>query len=602
MIHDGETLLWSWLHLSDIHFEHGDVAYRADQKLVLSRLRQDLPQAMDAAIRPQAVLVTGDIAFSGAVRSPSEYAEAAEYIARIREAIGHPVQVFTVPGNHDVQRTPDQASDVGALIAELRKGNLGAVDAAAADPAQEALLAGRFAHYSEFARQVEAIDANPIFWRHIVETPSGQRIHVLGVNSALLSNDNRDLRKLGVNRARIDSALADIEKDEIVLMLSHHPFAWLTRSDEQHLEQRADNDVHVHLHGHVHQAANFGTRHGTGLGRVTIVAGAVHGDQTTRKNETPVAHRYSIASLVEKRDLSIELRIHMRKWIGHWTRDADNERPDTYALIAVREAQQPAKPRRPAKKPERAAFNGIGLRASEVSGWLLPLRGAQCPELCPSADAESRDRALMSPTGALLAQQRGTILVVASVDHLGTSTMPWPSTFEIPADLTVIAVAESSAHDAVAVASSDSETFLIPLDRDTGEVGARLRLDNRPARFAAVDRGRVLLATWDGAVATCPAFTGIADVERLDCAALGGSTLVQAVGRDRVGDAVAFLLLISEDWQDISRLRRRNGRVSGIGVDLQARRPVVVGEAPTRTWRSMQRDSQIVSYDKWMGL
>mgnify|MGYP001157978278 FL=1 len=604
MIADGETLLWSWLHLSDIHFQHGDAAYRADQKLVLARLRRDLTrEAIPASVAPQAILVTGDIAFSGGMRSATEYEQAAAYLDTIRTSIGESVELLTVPGNHDVQRTSEPASDVGKLIAELRGGKEGTVDEAANDPAREVLLADRFAHYSGFARHAGAVDPDPICWHYVVNVDSGQRIHVLGVNSALLANDDKDVHKLRVVRARIDNALADVEDGEIVMMLSHHPFSWLAADDEKYLENRADNEVHIHLHGHVHQAANFGIRHGNGLGRITIVAGAVHGDRPNSPHETPVAHRYSIAALVEKPDTSVELRIHMRKWIGRWARDADNERPHTYGLLNVREAPQPAKPSTPATsatKPSRESFAGVALRASSASGWLLPVRGPKGPELCPSVDAGSRDVALMSPAGTLLAQQIGTTLSVASTDHFGTSTMPWPSTFELGAGDTVIAIAEAGAHDAVGVVSSDSGTRLVSLDRDTGELGAERRVDDRPARCAVVDRGRVLLATWDGAVATCPAFSGIANVERIDAVSRGGSTLVRAAGRDRAGGTAVFLLLTSQRWNDASLLRKRNGTVSAIGVDLQVPEPVVVGEALARTWRRMQKDSRVLTYDKWV--
>jgi predicted MPP superfamily phosphohydrolase len=601
VIAEDETLLWSWLHLSDIHFEHGDAAYRADQRLVLKRLQQDLTKyAIPASITPKAILVTGDIAFSGGMVSDTEFQQAADYLATIRTAIGAPVELLTVPGNHDVQRTSDLVSEAGRLITELRGRKRGKVDEAAQDPEQAALLVDRFAHYSEFARQAGAADPDPIFWHHIVNPDSGPRIHVLGVNSALLANDDKDQLKLGVVRARIDHALSDVDDDEIVMMLSHHPFSWLAAEDGEYLESRADNEVHVHLHGHVHQAANFGVRHGTGLGRVTIVAGAVHGDQPTKKRATSVAHRYSIAALIEKPDRSVELRVHMRKWIGRWTRDADNERPDTYALLTVREAPQIAESAKPAKPGLDESFDGIAIRASDKAEWLLPVRGHNGPELCPSVDADSRDRALMSPAGFLLAQQTGTTLSVASTDHLGTSTTQWPLPFELDVGATVIAIAEAGAHDAVIVVSSDLGTRLVSLDRDTGELGAERTVDERRARCAVVDKGRVLLATLDAAVATCPAFTGIVDVERLDAVSRGGSTLIQAIGRDRAGETAVFLILTSPRWKDISLLRKRDRPISAIGVDLLVAEPLVVGEALARTWRRKPKDAQVVTFDKWV--
>ena len=36
----------SWIHLSDLHFGHGDAHHRWDQQLVLDELSQDIPQAI----------------------------------------------------------------------------------------------------------------------------------------------------------------------------------------------------------------------------------------------------------------------------------------------------------------------------------------------------------------------------------------------------------------------------------------------------------------------------------------------------------------------------------------------------------------------------
>ena len=54
--------LFSWVHISDLHFGHGNAGTYADQRLVLDALRQDA--AKTAGQRgipvPDALLVTGD--------------------------------------------------------------------------------------------------------------------------------------------------------------------------------------------------------------------------------------------------------------------------------------------------------------------------------------------------------------------------------------------------------------------------------------------------------------------------------------------------------------------------------------------------------------
>src|SRR5580700_1451437 len=76
-----DETLFAWVHISDIHFGHGDAGHKWDQGLVLERLRLDLPAAMKlGAPRPDAILVTGDVAFSG---GPDEYAKADAWLREL---------------------------------------------------------------------------------------------------------------------------------------------------------------------------------------------------------------------------------------------------------------------------------------------------------------------------------------------------------------------------------------------------------------------------------------------------------------------------------------------------------------------------------------
>src|SRR5213078_2573084 len=107
----GGEVLFAWLHLSDIHVGHGDVEHGWDQKLVLEALRVDVARVLESGKVPQprAVLVTGDVAFSGATRKDDEYECASRCLDVVGEAAGLTRQdIFVIPGNHDVQRNVDQ--------------------------------------------------------------------------------------------------------------------------------------------------------------------------------------------------------------------------------------------------------------------------------------------------------------------------------------------------------------------------------------------------------------------------------------------------------------------------------------------------------------
>lgn len=100
------TPLYSWIHLSDIHFGQGDITTGIDQADVLQKLLQDITEFLPRTnITVQSVLVTGDIAFSGATKSRNEYKSAAIWLSSVAKAVKVTKKtIFVVPGNHDIQR------------------------------------------------------------------------------------------------------------------------------------------------------------------------------------------------------------------------------------------------------------------------------------------------------------------------------------------------------------------------------------------------------------------------------------------------------------------------------------------------------------------
>src|SRR6188768_2685834 len=97
----GERHLFSWLHLSDLHFGHGDRRYGWDQQKVLDNVRSDVEKALSWSElpRPQAIVVTGDIAFSGALVTADEYDRAESFLQGLLELLDiQRKDVYLVPG------------------------------------------------------------------------------------------------------------------------------------------------------------------------------------------------------------------------------------------------------------------------------------------------------------------------------------------------------------------------------------------------------------------------------------------------------------------------------------------------------------------------
>lgn len=314
--------LFRWIHLSDIHFGHGDAAHGWDQKLVIESLRRDIGAMLQKDSTPvDAILVTGDIAFSGNGRRNTEYTDARDRLLALGKEAGVGAErIFVVPGNHDVNRAADRDRSVQRLVEALRAGR-DKIDTALGESSDRAMLARRMSAYLEFAAGFApaCLDATPkppeerLYWTHRLSTKSGLKIRLIGLNTALLSADDQDQGKLYLGREQIARALLEppVEPGEVVMALSHHPFraSWL--GDEKDVDAWVRNNAHIHLSGHVHEPDTEQSRSGAGGLFVRINAGAAHGDQ--EHAGAPASHGYSFGAIGRDGDKAV-LRVWPRKW------------------------------------------------------------------------------------------------------------------------------------------------------------------------------------------------------------------------------------------------------------------------------------------------
>lgn len=348
--------LFRWIHISDIHMGHGDAAYGWDQRLVLDELKRDIARQIKSQPEPpvDAILVTGDIGNTGAGRRPSEYADAAAWLTGVGEAAGvGPDKIFVVPGNHDVDRGADKDPAVKDLVFAIREGKK-SLDDALANPAERAMLASRMQKYIEFARAFAPVGlADPLLWVHRMVARSGLAVRILGLNTALLAADDQDHGNLRAGMTQIGQALTDVNENELVLALGHHPLrgGWL--ADEAEIEPYIKRHVHALLTGHVHEADTEASRSGAGGSFLRLAAGSAHGDKMPKG--IPAGHGYSLGSVVRDDRGSASVRIAPRKWSAKnasFRPDIDNipeddrtfaEHPLPKTLVLPAAAAPPAK-------------------------------------------------------------------------------------------------------------------------------------------------------------------------------------------------------------------------------------------------------------------
>ena len=299
-----EEILFSWVHLSDLHALHGGAGERHDQHSVLRALTEDLKLAVEreGCPRPSALFFTGDIANRGGADA-REYEEAGKHLRELAEAAGCPGQIFVVPGNHDVRRSTDK---VGlAAVNQIRGGNED-VDGALADQGMRAILEGRLSGYLEVVRTLRPNFATIESWTETVPA-GGLSVRIVGLNTALLANDDNDRGKLRVGRGQLQHLDRAPRPQELVVVLSHHPATdgWL--ADEKSVGTRISMRAHVHLSGHTHeQDAIARLVAGAEHPHVAITAGATHGDDDQ--------HGYNFATIVHTGGGEVELRVYPRRW------------------------------------------------------------------------------------------------------------------------------------------------------------------------------------------------------------------------------------------------------------------------------------------------
>ncbi len=241
------------LHLSDIHFKEPD-CHNLDtdpEHPVRKALVNNIRDRVETLGSIDAILVSGDIAFKG---HPEEYNVAYEWLKGICDVSGcHPKSIFTVPGNHDVDRNAASEKDV------LRVRGL--IEASQSGPERDQRMhdtlldvsAGSelyvpMKNYNRFAASFDC-DLFPKrpFWIAELPLAPGWVLKMHGLTSTFLSGPEDDV-KGGLYLGAFQRSFSP-DDGVVHLVIQHHPPSWL--EDGEELEDSLDNCV-LHLMGHRH--------------------------------------------------------------------------------------------------------------------------------------------------------------------------------------------------------------------------------------------------------------------------------------------------------------------------------------------------------------
>ena len=289
------------MQLSDLNLRAQDsFAYDAALSGLLASNRLDdiLAAGLDC------IFCTGDVAQSG---KAEEYKLATEFFHRLSEMTRVPIErIFTVPGNHDVERARlSQAF-------RLSLPNAPAVDRFFSSEEDLSIGLRPLHNYIEFERQVFGRSWTPsIPYISSQFSVRGLTLAVVGFNTTWLARDDSQKGMLVLGHALIQKTLEKVSqsKPDIVIAVMHHPTSWLAKHERDLIQGVLSERASFVLHGHVRASGGYEITAspdecvtlGTGLG--------AHGDN----------HGRSLLTVnVTSDTFSIEPWVYEARGAGRW--------------------------------------------------------------------------------------------------------------------------------------------------------------------------------------------------------------------------------------------------------------------------------------------
>lgn len=294
------------LHLSDIHFRKSEIGTAQDPNV---HLRNELVRDVASQCRPlgppDAIIVSGDVAFAGAAE---EFAFATEWLRDLCSACGAPLtSVFVVPGNHDVVREQADRNLVQLIHRAVKASGDpdGEIARQMLDKDARRLLYESLDNYNAFALQFfcDLLPPDRTRATRDLALNDGSTLRLWGLNTAFVSSGH-DLP----GDLFVDQASFQVTRGEGVvnLVVAHHHLSWLrqARALEDHL-----NDVApVQIFGHVHT-----NRVDMNIDYMRLTASAANPDRREAGWE-PGYNLLELAVEGDEQARRLRIRAHVRVW------------------------------------------------------------------------------------------------------------------------------------------------------------------------------------------------------------------------------------------------------------------------------------------------
>ncbi len=306
--------IFSWLHLSDLHFGHGNAEVQADRRKILKEMASKIKE-LDGSV--DAIFITGDISSSS---KNEEFSEATNWLNDISGGLGITSDsIFIVPGNHDIDASEVEDNPNLRRLHNSVCDERDSVDDIFTNKLDSKLLATKFRNYFDFSSQfgkpkkTYPEDRPPFYWKHSINTSSGYKIRIFGLNTALISQRKEKKGQLFVGKSQLEILPTTKEKSKCVsIVLSHHPLTWLSSKDENTCKNAIRNSSHIHVHGHEHRVEVALTQYSSGGKHIKISSPAGHDGQID-DDVTIHEHGYQICHVSSENNKLVVI-IEPYKW------------------------------------------------------------------------------------------------------------------------------------------------------------------------------------------------------------------------------------------------------------------------------------------------
>ncbi|MBB4302822.1 putative phosphodiesterase [Rhodobium orientis] len=320
------------LHISDIHFRKGEFGSAMDPNhhLRTTLVRDAKQQCEQLGTTPDAILVSGDIAYSG---DREEYQFAQTWFEELCREVGCNVsEISVVPGNHDVQRDVAKKPMIQAAHKDIQNTEPqllgGKLRGYLEDEDTGKQLYGPLENYNNFAGQYlcSLMPPDRTKTERRYKLNDGSTLCVTGLNSAFVSSHADEERSLFVDPA---SFTLTNEYGVAHLVFCHHPYNWLANGQE--LADHLGDVSQIQLFGHEHT-----NRVELNRDWVRIAASAAHPDRTERGWE-PGYNLLQLSVHHENGERRLDVTAHVRVWQnrpGQFT--AKRDKTEDYFFQSIR--------------------------------------------------------------------------------------------------------------------------------------------------------------------------------------------------------------------------------------------------------------------------